>query len=115
MLRFFSFDGYALGLGKIHVIEVQREFEAPTIQHLHQANFGGMVEFLVYDLGKTELSSGDVLPLTLYWRALEQMDTSYTVFTAATGDRLPVLDEKGENVVDDRVLLQKVWVITERR
>lgn len=171
LFRFLYSNGDALDLGKIHVIEVQREFDVPTIQHPHQANLGGQVEFLGYDLEKTGFSPGDVVPLTLYWRALEQMDISYTVFThlidednriwgqqdnppqkgghpttrwvkgevvtdsytipvntdalpgeyiieiglynAATGDRLPVLDEKGGNVVDDRVLLRKVWVITE--
>jgi len=166
----FSSDGYALDMGKIHVIQIEREFDVPTIQHPHQANFGGLVEFLGYDLESTGFSPGEVVPLTLYWRALEQMDTSYTVFThltdednriwgqqdnppkegqhpttlwikgevvtdrysiivdpnapsgqyaveiglynAATGVRLPVLDEKGETV-DDRVLLRKVWVIAE--
>jgi hypothetical protein len=166
---FFS-DGYALDMGKIHVMEIEREFAVPTIQHPHQANLGDLVEFLGYDLEKTRFSSGDVVPLTLYWRALEEMDTSYTVFThlidednriwgqqdnppqkgghpttrwvkgevvtdsynlpikpdvppgeyvieiglydAATGERLPVLNEKGESV-DDRVLLRKLWVITE--
>jgi hypothetical protein len=34
------------------------------------------------------------------------------LYNAATGIRLPVLNEKGESV-DDRVLLRKVWVITE--
>ncbi len=81
LFRAFSSDGDALDLGKIHVVEAQREFDVPPIQHPYQANFGGLVEFLGYDLERTELSSGDVLPLTLYWRALEQMDTSYTVFT----------------------------------
>jgi len=166
----FSSDVYALDMGKIHVMEVEREFDVPTIQHPHQASFGGAVEFLGYDLESTGFSPGEVVPLTLYWRALEQMDTSYTVFThlidednriwgqqdnlpqegehpttlwikgevvtdrysiivnpdtpsdqyiieiglydAETGVRLPVLDEDGESV-DDRVLLKKVWVITE--
>jgi len=177
----FSSDGYALDMGKIHVIQIEREFDVPTIQHPYQANFGGLVEFLGYDLEGTGFSTGEVLPLTLYWRALEQMDTSYTVFThltdednriwgqqdnppkegqhpttlwikgevvtdrysitvepatpsgryaieiglynAATGVRLPILNEKGESVSPpesggtgggvDRVLLQKVWVIAE--
>lgn len=171
LLGVFSSDGYALDMGEIHVIQVEREFAVPTIQHPHQANFGGLVEFLGYDLERTGLGPGEVLPLTLYWRALGQMDTSYTVFThlidedkriwaqqdnppqesehpttlwvkgevvtdrysiivdpdappgeyaieiglydAATGDRLPVLDDKGESV-DDRVLLRKVWVINEQ-
>ena len=42
LFRSFSFDGYALDLGKIHVMEVQREFEVPTIHHPHQANFAGL-------------------------------------------------------------------------
>ena len=165
-----STDGYALDMGKIHVTQIEREFDAPTIQHPHQANFGGLVELLGYDLEGTEFSPGGVVPLTLYWQGLEQMDTSYTVFThlldegnriwgqqdnppregqhpttmwikgevvidrysiiidpnapsgryaieiglydAEAGIRLPVLNEDGESV-DDRVLLQKVWVIAE--
>jgi len=130
-----------------------------------------MVEFLGYDLDRTTFSPGEVIPLTLYWRALGPMDTSYTVFThlideqnriwgqqdnpprggqhpttrwvkgevvtdsynipidpdappgeyvieiglynAATGDRLPVLDEKGE-VKDDRVLLRKLVIVSDQ-
>ena len=81
LLGAFSSDVYALDMGKIHVMEVEREFDVPTIQHPHQANFGGAVEFLGYDLESTGFSPGEVVPLTLYWRALGQMDTSYTVFT----------------------------------
>jgi 4-amino-4-deoxy-L-arabinose transferase-like glycosyltransferase len=161
--------GHALDIGKIQVIELEREFAVPPIQHPYQVNLGGRVELLGYDLGRTEFSPGEVVPLTLYWRALEQMHTSYTVFThlvgednriwgqqdnppqegqhptnlwvkgevvtdsynipiksdappgeyvievglynAATGVRLPVLDEQGERI-DDRVLLQKIRVIT---
>ena len=81
LLGVFYPSDYALNMGKIHVIEVEREFDVPTIQHPYQANLGDLVEFLGYDLEGTGFSSGDVLPLTLYWQALEQMDTSYTVFT----------------------------------
>jgi hypothetical protein len=77
----FAASGYALDMGKIHVMGIEREFAVPIIQHPHQANFGGLVEFLGYDLERTGFSPGEVVPLTLYWRALEQMDTSYTVFT----------------------------------
>jgi len=164
---FGSAQGKALDMGKIHVVEVEREFAVPTIQHPHRANLGGLVEFLGYDLERIGFSPGEVIPLTLYWRALEPMDVSYTVFThlideenriwgqqdnppkegqhpttlwvrgevvtdsyripvdpeappgeyvievglynAATGVRLPVLDDQGK-AVDDRILLRKVWV-----
>jgi mannosyltransferase len=73
--------GYALDMAKIHVIEVEQEFSVPPIQYSYQVSFGGLVEFLGYDLERTGFSSGDNLTLTLYWRVLEQMDTSYAVFT----------------------------------
>jgi len=161
--------GYALDMGKIQVIQIEHEFNVPTIQHPHQANLGGLVELLGYDLEGTGFGPGEAVPLTLYWRALEQMDTGYTVFThlidedkciwgqqdnppqegrhpttlwlegevvtdrysivvnpdtpsgqyaieiglynAEAAVRLPVLED-GESV-DDRVVLQKVWVIAE--
>lgn len=168
-LRAVAYGGYALDLGKIRVLEIEREFAVPPIQHPHQANLGGRVEFLGYDLARTEFSPGEAVPLTLYWRALEQMQTSYTVFThlvgednriwgqqdnppregqhpttlwvegevvtdsynipiksdappgeyvieiglynVDTGARLPVVDARGERI-DDRILLQKIRVMT---
>jgi len=71
-----------LSLGTITISGRQRLFELPTtVQHPAQAELGGQIRFLGYDLPQTEVSPGDVLPLTLYWQALRRMDTSYTVFT----------------------------------
>jgi len=81
LLGMLSSDVYALDMGKIQVIQIERELDVPTIQQPYQANFGGLVELLGYDLEGTGFSPGEVVPLTLYWRALEQMGTSYTVFT----------------------------------
>jgi len=39
------------------------------------------VEFLGYKLDSDVAKPGEHLYLTLYWRALEEMETSYTVFT----------------------------------
>jgi hypothetical protein len=38
------------------------------------------VELLGYDLAPNELRSGEAMHLTLYWRALNEMEVSYTVF-----------------------------------
>jgi hypothetical protein len=76
-----AFSGHALDMGKIHVMDIVHEFDVPPIQHPHRADLGGLVELLGYDLESDGFSPGEVVPLTLYWRALEQMDTSYTVFT----------------------------------
>jgi hypothetical protein len=53
--------------------------EAPAPQYPDQADLGGKVLFLGYDLyGPTE--SGDTLQVTTYWRCLEEMDEDYSVY-----------------------------------
>lgn len=65
----------------LRVEAVDRRTVAPPIQHPLAANLGDQVEFLGYDLDRTTAAAGETLRLTLYWRALAAMDTSYTVFT----------------------------------
>ena len=57
-----------------------RVFQLPPIQHRLSANLGGRVELLGYDLDPNELRAGETVHLTLYWRALDGMEVSYTVF-----------------------------------
>jgi hypothetical protein len=45
------------------------------------ARLGERVELLGYDLDREEARPGETLHLTLVWRCLSEMDTSYTVFT----------------------------------
>jgi hypothetical protein len=44
------------------------------------ARVGESIQLLGYDLDQQEVAAGDTLRLTLYWQALSEMDTSYTVF-----------------------------------
>lgn len=76
-----------------------KQFAVPRIAHPQQANLGNLVELLGYDLPRTQVGAGDTVRLTLYWRALARMDTSYTVFnhllaadgqTAGQWDGIPV-------------------------
>jgi hypothetical protein len=55
-------------------------FTLPTIQHPLEANLGGRVRFLGYDVDTTSVGAGGTLHLTLYWQALAEIDESYTVF-----------------------------------
>lgn len=52
-----------------------------AIQHPLWAHLGDSVLFLGYNLESIEGHPGGSLHLTLYWQALAQMGTSYTVFT----------------------------------
>jgi len=69
-------------LTTIEVVGRAHSTEPPeAIQHPRWARLGDSVLFLGYDLRPTESRPGGSLHLTLYWQALAQMDTSYTVFT----------------------------------
>jgi hypothetical protein len=76
-------SGEEVGLASLTELTVEgrpRTFEVPPIQHLLEVNLGDQVELLGYDLDTAELKAGGTLALTLYWKALSEMDTSYTVF-----------------------------------
>jgi hypothetical protein len=73
--------GDSLRLKRINVMERERIFAIPHIQHPMHAELGEKVRFLGYDLAQTEIKPGESLHLTLYWQAIKRMDTSYKVFT----------------------------------
>ncbi len=87
-----ALDGYApqtgllpartVALGDVAVDALVRSTDLPPIAHPLNARLGDGVEFLGYDLSAAQpLKPGDPVKLTLYWRALKPMDTSYKVFT----------------------------------
>jgi hypothetical protein len=58
--------------------------QALGAQHQQQANFGGHIELLGYDLPAAEVEAGQSLPLTLYWRATAPVPHNYQVFVHLT-------------------------------
>jgi hypothetical protein len=76
-------SGEEVGLAPLAELAVEgrpRTFEVPPIQYPLEVNLSDQVELLGYDFNATELKAGDTLSLTLYWKALSEMETSYTVF-----------------------------------
>jgi len=92
-----STHGLVLDLGVVTVQATERTFDIPPISHPLTATLGGQVQLIGYDLATpipapssyegegrptaAVVASGDTLTLTLYWRALIEMDENYTVFT----------------------------------
>jgi hypothetical protein len=70
-----------LDLGVVSVLDTERVFDVSPISHLLTATLGGQVQLLGYDISAETVALGETLTLTLYWRALIEMDESYTVFT----------------------------------
>jgi hypothetical protein len=74
-----------LDLTTIRVSEREHSYQLPSIEHAVRANLGDQVEFHGYSLESAQIETGDVLHLTLYWRARQRMAVSYTVFTHLLG------------------------------
>ena len=70
-----------ISLGAMEVSGRARQFRIPEMQHASAVRLGEQVTLLGYDLSADRIQAGETLTLTLYWQALTEMDTSYTVFT----------------------------------
>ena len=70
-----------LDLGTVTVQATNRVFDVPPISRPLTATLGDQVQLLGYDLSAETVAPGDTLTLTLYWRALAEMDQDYVVFT----------------------------------
>jgi hypothetical protein len=64
-----------------------RLLEPPPIAYPLKANFADQIQLLGYDLPIRSLSSGQGVPLTLYWQGLRTMGKRYTVFTKLLDDQ----------------------------
>lgn len=74
-------------LGTIQVLGRSHQMDPPPgIGHPMSVPVGDAVQFLGYDLDALEVGAGGSLRLTLYWQAISEMDTSYTVFNHLIDD-----------------------------
>jgi len=62
--------------------------ERPVPKYPLTANLGDQVQLLGFDLDDEQAAAGEVLRLTLYWRALTWMPNSYRVFCHLETDRI---------------------------
>lgn len=116
-------DGKPLAIGRwpfwraqelaLTAIEVEgrpHSTEPPkAIQHSLWARLGDSVLFLGYDLASTESRPGGSLHLTLYWQALAQMGSSYTVFTHLVDEEDHIWGQK-DGVPGDWTLPTTSWI-----
>lgn len=65
-----------------------------SIGYRMSMRLGETARFLGYDLDRQQVSAGDSLHLTLYWQALAETSTSYTVFTHLIDDQNRIWGQK---------------------
>ncbi len=97
-------------LGSIEVQGRPHRTEPPAnIQYPMSYQLGEAVQFLGYDLSRRQVSAGDSLRLTLYWHALAEMDTSYSVFTHLIDGQSHVWGQK-DGIPDEGSLPTSSWL-----
>jgi hypothetical protein len=69
-------------LGHIRIMD-SAHGKSPT--NSKSVYFGQTIQLLGYDLPDTQISPGETLSLALYWQAIDQPSTDYTVFTQLIG------------------------------
>jgi hypothetical protein len=92
-VRVTGSDGVPVAEVPLGVLRVQgwpRQFDVPAMQYTAGANFADQIELLGYDLPPLD-EGASTLAVTLYWRALSEMEVSYTAF-------VHLLDETGQVV-----------------
>jgi 4-amino-4-deoxy-L-arabinose transferase-like glycosyltransferase len=54
--------------------------KVPAISHPTEANLGGKVTFLGYDLETAQVEAGDEIEVTLFWQRNEPLEADYSVY-----------------------------------
>ncbi len=84
-----AYDGEGQAVGRViigRVRVVPRKVQEYVISHPLEVNLGNQVELIGCDIEEGEVGVGGRVQLTLYWRALSQMERDYTVFTHLTDE-----------------------------
>ena len=79
-------DGQPLGDNvRFHQIAVLPHEDSPVPNPV-KFDFEGRIALVGYDLDRRTARPGETIHLTLYWRALAEMEEEYTVFTHVLGE-----------------------------
>jgi hypothetical protein len=70
---------------RFHEIAVLPREDSPLPNPVH-FDFEGRIALVGYDLDRRTARPGETIHLTLYWRALAEMEEDYTVFTHVLGE-----------------------------
>jgi hypothetical protein len=95
-------DGVARGASAvIGTVTVPKTEQPPSreelgISQLLEANFGGRIALLGYELGQAIVQPGDSLYLMLFWQAIVDMDEDYSL-------TVTLVDKDGEVAGEERV------------
>ena len=100
-----------LDLGLVDVLPRPRAASvAAAPSHPFQADLGGVIRFLGYDLETSAVRPGEPVKVRLYWQALSPVDTSYTVFVHLLDSQEKVRGQK-DSLPQNGALPTTAWEV----
>ncbi|MGQ9625981.1 MAG: glycosyltransferase family 39 protein [Anaerolineae bacterium] len=82
-----AFRGKSVSLGAISLAEPQpATFEELKISGTLQAEMAGQIALLGYEIGRTKAQPGDLIPLTLFWKALKAPAENFSLLIRLTDE-----------------------------
>lgn len=103
MRRLPAFNGQGERLNSYAIARLKlATIESPQYswQHSVEFNLANKVALVGYDVDKTTIKPGHTLKLTLYWKALGEMDLDYTVFTHLIDKETRIWGQKDSQPLD---------------
>jgi len=79
---------------RLAIYAVPQADMSSQLQHPRQLKLGDKIAFLGYSLASSEVRAGDILQLTLFWQALEEMEERYKVFTHILDGRAHIVGQR---------------------
>nr|MBI2904600.1 hypothetical protein [Chloroflexota bacterium] len=85
-LNAHTFKAYDQWRGDVRLAAYAVPRAAAQSQHTVNVTFGDQITLVGYTLNQSAFAPGDILQLTLFWRAEQPIDTRYKVFVHLVGD-----------------------------
>ncbi len=90
---FKSLDSWH-GNVRLVMYSVPQEEISSQIQHPEELRLGEKIAFLGYSVSSFEVGAGDILQLTLFWQALDEVGERYKVFTHVLDARSHIVGQR---------------------
>ncbi len=84
---------------RLAMYAVPQEEISSDIQHPRRLKLGDEIAFLGYSLASSEVKAGDILQLTLFWQALDEIEQRYKVFTHILDSRAHIVGQRDADPV----------------
>ena len=98
------------GRDAVRLSDIEVQSRAGGVPNPMEVNFGDKIALIGYSLDRRVVAPGDVIGLTLYWRALNPMEVNYEVFVHVLGEENQIWANSDSPLTDHAVCTNR-WEV----